>query len=260
MGERRLPGGKTDGAVLIGGTVRRQAGAWTPAVHALLEHLASAGFAESPRALGFDDEGREILTYVPGETIGDRQRAPGWAWDDGTLVHMGELLRRYHDVVATFVPPPNAAWRLGGGPLHAGEIICHNDLGPYNIVWRDSIVGILDWDFAGPARPVWDLAYAAWTFTPLHHPELARSSGAPDISEAPRRLWMLIDAYGLDDASTFMDVVLECVDARASVFARLADKGDPGMARLMAAGHASDMANTARHIEGHLQSLQGALE
>jgi Ser/Thr protein kinase RdoA (MazF antagonist) len=172
MHEQWLPGGKTDGAVLVGGTVRRSAGPWTPAVHALLEHLASAGFPESPRPLGSDDHGREMLGYIPGETVGDRQPAPGWAWTDATLVGMGELLRRYHDAVADFIPPSDAAWRFGGGSLRPGEIVCHNDIGPYNIVWSDGIVGLIDWDFAGPAEPVWDLAYTAWTFTPLHHPDL----------------------------------------------------------------------------------------
>jgi hypothetical protein len=260
MDERRLPGGKTDGAVLVDGTVRRAVGPWTPAVHALLQHLASAGFDESPRVLGSDDDGREALTYIPGETLGALPHTPAWAWDEATLIDIGELLRRYHDAVADFVPPPNAAWRLGGGPLGPGEIICHNDVGPYNVVWRERIVRLLDWDFAGPAEPVWDLAYTAWTFVPLHYPELARSAGAPDLAEAPRRLRLLLDAYRLDERGTFLDVVLACVEARASVFALRADEGDPGMLRLMAAGHASDMARTESHIRRNLRFLQGAVE
>src|SRR4051794_15572276 len=41
----RLPGGNVGGAVRVGGTVRRPTGPWTPAVHRLLGHLASAGVA-----------------------------------------------------------------------------------------------------------------------------------------------------------------------------------------------------------------------
>jgi hypothetical protein len=229
-------------------------------VHALLEHLASAGFSESPRPLGSDDVGREILSYFPGETVGDRQPAPGWAWADSTLVDMGRLLRRYHDAVADFIPPRDAAWRFGGGSLRPGEIICHNDVGPYNIVWRDKIVGLIDWDFAAPAEPVWDLAYTAWTFTPSHHPDLIGPFGAPDSIQAPHRLRLLLDAYGLHERRSFLDIVLQCVDARASSVARLADEGDPGMMRLMAAGHLSDMARTASHIRSDLRSLRTALE
>jgi hypothetical protein len=45
----RLDGGNTGGAVRLGDTVRRVAGPWTPAVHALLEHLAANGFTRAPR-------------------------------------------------------------------------------------------------------------------------------------------------------------------------------------------------------------------
>src|SRR5262249_49783642 len=41
-------------------TVRRPAGPWTPAVHALLTHLHAAGFHGAPRPLGIDEHGREI--------------------------------------------------------------------------------------------------------------------------------------------------------------------------------------------------------
>jgi|SoimicmetaTmtHAB_FD_contig_51_675811_length_924_multi_2_in_0_out_0_2 hypothetical protein len=39
-----------------------------------------------------------------------------------------------------------------------------------------------------------------------------------------------------------------------------ADAGDPGMIRLMAAGHRSDMDRTASHIKSNLGLLQGGLE
>ncbi|WP_197700840.1 hypothetical protein [Micromonospora purpureochromogenes] len=39
-GEQRLVGGNVGGAVLVGDTVRRPTGPWTPAVHDLLDYLA----------------------------------------------------------------------------------------------------------------------------------------------------------------------------------------------------------------------------
>ena len=71
MSEENLPGGNTDGAVRIGGVVRKRASPWTPTVHALLRHLEDADVDGVPRALGFDEQGRQILTYLPGEVIGD---------------------------------------------------------------------------------------------------------------------------------------------------------------------------------------------
>ena len=67
--EERLEGGNVGGAVRVGDTVRRSAGPWTPAVHALLAHLAGTGFTGAPRPLGFDEQGREVLTFLEGESV-----------------------------------------------------------------------------------------------------------------------------------------------------------------------------------------------
>ena len=76
MREVTLPGGRTTGAVLIGDVIHKRASPWTPTVHAVLRHLEQAGFDGAPHALGFDDQGREMLSYLPGETIGDRSPWP----------------------------------------------------------------------------------------------------------------------------------------------------------------------------------------
>jgi hypothetical protein len=60
--------GNVGGAWRIGGTVHRTAGPWTPAVHALLEYLAPRA-EHIPRVLGFDEQGREILTFLPGRVV-----------------------------------------------------------------------------------------------------------------------------------------------------------------------------------------------
>lgn len=73
MAEEWLEGGNIGGAVRAGDTVRRSAGPWTPAVHALLAHLADKGFADAPRPLGFDEQGREVLTFLEGETVANRK-------------------------------------------------------------------------------------------------------------------------------------------------------------------------------------------
>jgi hypothetical protein len=113
MSEETLAGGNTVGALRIGDIVHKQAWAWTPTVHALLRHLEDAGFDGAPRALGFDDQGREMLTYLPGETAGGRFPWPAWAFTDATLTQVGQWLRRVHDVTADFVPPADERWFAG---------------------------------------------------------------------------------------------------------------------------------------------------
>ena len=74
--EETLHGGNTNVVVRVGDTVRRQTGHWTPAVHALLAHLQSVGFADAPTVLGIDDQGREILPFVIGEVVSHHDSAP----------------------------------------------------------------------------------------------------------------------------------------------------------------------------------------
>ncbi len=91
--------------VRIGDTVRRPTFPWSPAVHALLRHLEAVGFRWAPRVLGLDEEGREVLTYLDGES-----GPQGWApvIDDAGLARFARLLRTYHDAVAGFRPPPES--------------------------------------------------------------------------------------------------------------------------------------------------------
>src|SRR5436190_11755318 len=110
MTEVTLSGGHTTGAVLIDGVVHKPAGPWTSTVHALLRHLEDADFEGAPRALGFDDQGREMLTYLSGQTVGDQAPWPAWVFADSTLIQVGRWMRRLHDATATFEPPPDERW------------------------------------------------------------------------------------------------------------------------------------------------------
>ena len=65
-----LPGGRSGGAIRRGQVVFRPGGPWTPSVHEVLRHLERVGFAGAPRVVGHDEGGREMLTYLPGRTVG----------------------------------------------------------------------------------------------------------------------------------------------------------------------------------------------
>jgi len=60
--------------------------------------------------LGIDEQGREVLTHVPGEDGHHARRAALHA--DRTLAAVGRLIRRYHDAVAGFVSPPGPRWQF----------------------------------------------------------------------------------------------------------------------------------------------------
>ena len=79
----------------VGDTVRRGVGPWTARVHQLLAHLRAKGILEVPAPLGFDEQGREILTYIPGLVGNDP--LPQHLRGDSVLIAAARLLRRMHD-------------------------------------------------------------------------------------------------------------------------------------------------------------------
>ena len=127
-----LAGGRTSpGVVRIGNTVHRPVRRWTTTVHAVLRHLEQTGFTEAPRVLGFDDAGREVLTYLEGETAGEAPW-PAWVSSDDALAQVGSWLRRLHDATVDFVPPADAVWFVGR-PWRPGLVIGHHDAAPGHV-------------------------------------------------------------------------------------------------------------------------------
>jgi aminoglycoside phosphotransferase (APT) family kinase protein len=193
--EEPLSGGNAStGVVRVGDTVRRPAGPWTPAVHALLHHLHAAGFTAAPRPLGVDEQGREVLTFARGATVWP-ERFPLMA-PDARLRRVARLIRDFHEAVTGFRPPADARWNVLM-PADGAEIIAHRDLAPWNLVIDDATDTwtFIDWDFAAPGTRLWDIAYAVRGFAPLSGNPAFR---LPDPAAAAR-LRLFADAYGLDD-------------------------------------------------------------
>jgi hypothetical protein len=116
------------------------------------------------------------------------------------LNDLGRLLRRFHEAVATFVAPVDAAWRTWlGSP--GGPMIPHGDLWPANVVFRAGRpVALIDWDFAQPGTVLDDLASAAKHWVPLCSDDRAIADGWVPPIDRRRRIQALCDGYGLDRA------------------------------------------------------------
>lgn len=229
-------------AALSGQGTQSAAGPWTPAVHALLAHLAAKAFTGAPRPLGFDEHGREVLTFLEGETTGSRKPWPPWTHADDALDQVARWMRAYHQAVADFVPPPGAVWRAGGA-WSPGLIIGHNDTAPYNAAWHHgTLAGFFDWDFAGPATPAWDLAFAAFSWVPLHARHVVADEGFTDFAARPRRLDRFLSTYRWPATTAeFLEVVRARAKAHADGIRALAAAGDTVSARLLRQGVADDL-------------------
>lgn len=192
--ETRLLGGTANRGLVVrvGDTVRRPLRPSSPAVHALLDHLKRVGFDAVPAFLGVDDQGREVLTYVPGETV--TAPYPAWSMTDSALESVAHLLRRYHEAVADF-DPSGHPWAEPVPTEYDEGLISHNDPNLDNIVFRDGVaVALIDFDLAGPGSALWDVAAAVRLWAPLR-PDA-------DIHDARQghsltRLRRFADAYGL---------------------------------------------------------------
>ncbi len=253
-------GGKLNPVVRVGDTVRRPAGSWTPTVHDLLRHLRRGGFTLGPEPLGFDDQGRETLSFIAGDTIGASFPWPDWVWDEALLAEVGRAAAHYHAAVADFRPPGSIPWNWGPAELGPDEIVCHHDLAPYNVVVADGhLGGIIDWDLIGPGTARSDLAFIAWQWVPLHDPFITRAFGWRDLPDYGHRLRILLDSYGLADRAGFIDDVIARIKLNRDVMVRRAREGVVAYIRLEQEGHVIGMNRALSFVSEARTALQAEL-
>jgi hypothetical protein len=249
-----LVGGEVNTVVRVRNTVRRSPGPWTPAVHALLKHLEAVGFAGAPRVLGFDDRGREMLSYIDG-VAATRPWPPELRTDDG-LHALAELLREYHDAVAGFVPPRDAPWAVGPKQPAAGEVIRHGDYGPWNIIWRAGRpVGVIDWDMAEPGSPLLDLAQAALFAIPLQGPAGVDLAGFTEPLDLRHRLLVLCDGYRRYPADEVLAALVELQTLELDRVRRLGGQGIPPWAGFLARGKVAEFEGYRAWLADNIDQL-----
>jgi hypothetical protein len=242
--------------VRIGDTVRRPQRPTSPATHALLDHLADVGFPGAPRFLGVDEQGREVLSYVPGTAI--TPPYPAWALTDEALVSVAGLLRDYHRAVATFDPTPHV-WSPSPPPPFAGELVSHNDPNLDNVVFHDGrAVALIDFDLASPGSRVWDVACAARLWAPLRP---ARYIDDTRRGAAVARFRLFVDSYGLADLDRvpLVSAVLHNHDWCYDVVGTAAANGHSAFSDYLAGGAMERAHATRRWYLAQADVLQEAL-
>ena len=264
--EIELPKGDvTEGVVRVGDTVRRPHQPQSPAVAAYLHHLESVGFDGSPRYLGRDERGRDVLTYLSGEVPGDPPEA--WAADDGLLASVAVLLRRLHEASVGFTPPADAVWRRDlvrvevPVPDPVPELVSHNDVTPQNVVVRDGCAaGLVDFDLAGPTSRLLDVYNTAMHWVPLRPP--GDVPPAWRTVDQPARLRLFADAYGLsgDERRRLPDLGVARADVTWLRMRAAAEQLGGGWARMWAEGVGDAIRRRQAWLRESRDALLTALE
>ena len=265
-----LPNTRNEGGVVrVGDTVRRPTGPWTPAVHALLTYLHESGYGFAPRPLGIDEAGREILTYIEGDT---EMTPVARRVQFDALPEAARRLRQLHDLTAAFVPPDGATWRdedhgnlpglkrpaFDDGP----EVICHGDWGTHNAVFRDGrLVGMFDWDFARPEHRLYDIGWFALWWCPIGPPDVPDlpTPGRPAPVDQPARLRQLCDAYGLQDRGEVLGAVRNRLETFIEWLETGAAAGDPLRKARMDAGEGARHRRSLEYLNDARAEFAAAL-
>lgn len=239
-----LAGGNSNAPVRFGDRVHRVAGPWSPTVHAYLRYLRAHGVDLVPEPFGFDEEGREVLAFLPG--IVPAYPLPDEVWTDAFLRQAAGVLRRLHDASVGFAPE-GAVWQQPA--REPAQVVSVNDFAPHNLVVdRGRITGVIDLDQASPGPRIRDVAHLAYRLAPLTSPDNGDGRASTEAARG-RRLRLLADAYG-DVAPAAVLIALETVLEDVAVHAESAGRPDHAALYRRDAVWSADHAASLLHAAG----------
>lgn len=161
-----------------------------PFVERVLRWLEAQGFDGTPRFVGVDDDGHELVTFIPGD-VPDAEAE----LSDAQIASLGRLLRRTHDALA------------GAELADGAELVRHGDAGPHNVVFRgDEAVALIDWEEAAPGDRISDVADVAWCLL-----DGRWEHGSPDA--VAHRIGVFCRGYGWEHVPAVIAAVVTQVEA-----------------------------------------------
>ena len=198
MGEEQgLQGGIANAGQIVraGPHVLRPGTPHSESIHAFLRAVRYAGFEGAPTPIGVDGDGRERLEFIDGEV--PIPPYPDWSQTDTALASIVSLLGDLHHASRAF-DPQDLTWDDALADPRGGTLVCHNDVCPENVVFCNGVaVALIDFEFAAPGRPVYDLAHLARLCVPVEDPfDEVRLGWLP--ADRPARLGLVAEVYGLD--------------------------------------------------------------
>ncbi len=182
--------------------------------------------------MSIDEDGRERLIFVEGDV--PLVPYPAWAQTDEALVSVVRLMKRFHQASATYEPTADDGWSDEMADPLGGRVVCHNDVCLENVVFRDGeAVALLDFDFAAPGRPLYDLACFARMCVPIGDESRTRFGWRTTV-DLPQRLRLVADTYGLDapQRCEMVGMLSDAIERGGEFLVRRVRAGDPNFTRL----------------------------
>lgn len=206
---------------------------WSVSVQKFLRFLRDKNVDYVPEPLGFDEDGNEVVSYLPGEVYD--YPLPPLLLTTKSIVSAGKLLRDFHDKGADFLNQLNGneIWMLNYDTPY--EVMCHSDFAPYNVTTEDGLAkGIIDFDTLMPGSRMWDLAYGAYRWAPLYFDKTVYIS--PETSS---RLKYFLEAYGLpkSEFSQVIPTLIKRLNYLIEFMERAAESGEKNFQNDIADGH-----------------------
>ena len=183
------------GVVRRGEFVVRPSNPYSKSVHAFLRGLRSEGFEGASMPVEIQADGLERLIFIEGDV--PVPPYPAWAQTDDALASIAALMQSFHRASSQVHGGPGT-WSDELADPQGGTMICHNDVCMENVVFRDGrAIALLDFDFAAPGRPIFDLAACARMCVPIDD-DLSASRRGFEAADRPLRLRLVADTYRLD--------------------------------------------------------------
>jgi hypothetical protein len=177
-------------------------------------------------------DGRERLVFIGGDV--PVPPFPTWAQTDDALGSIATLMRSFHDT-SSRIPVGALTWSDELADPDGGSMICHNDVCLENVVFRNGrAIALLDFDFAAPGRPIFDLAAFARMCVPIDDDQSARRLGF-EMMDRPARLRLVADTYGLggNERRELIAHLDRSMRGGGAFVQRRIEAGDPNFVRML---------------------------
>jgi hypothetical protein len=243
--------------IIIDNEVHRPTGHWTKQVHQLLRYLRELGVDYVPEPLGFDEQGLEVVSFIKGETSNLLSLSTS---SINALASAAKLLRAYHDVSQNFLNSDSLPQDWMQSSKKPQEVICHNDFGPYNVVFNgEQAVGIIDFDTAYPGPRKWDIAYALYRFAPFRNRD--NGGGLDGIENQILRARLFCKAYGLIEGKRvgMADLIIERLQDFIDVTVKFALEGNRKFELIVNAGLHLKYLKDIEYIKFYKQLIENGL-